>query len=222
MDFKTARAAMVESQIRPNGVRDAKILAAFAAIPREFFVSGSGMTLAYRDEIVPVDDETSGSKTRYLLAPMTLAKLISAANIGAASKVLDVGGVCGYSAAILRSLGAAVFALENFESLAVKARENLLKTGIEGVSCVVGPLPDGFAANQPYDVILLNGSVTGEPQKLFGQLAEGGRLVAILSEGWQGHAYIYTKTGGAISGRAIFDASAPVLPGFEAAQQFVF
>ena len=76
--------------------------------------------------------------------------------------------------------------------------------------------------SKPYDFILLNGSVAEEPKELFGQLAEGGRLVAIIRRGWLGHAYLYTKSSGAVSGRPIFDAAAETLPGFEKHPYFVF
>ena len=76
--------------------------------------------------------------------------------------------------------------------------------------------------SQPYDLIILNGFAPTEPRILFGQLAEGGRLLCLIGGRWHGHAHIFAKTAGVVSGRAIFDASGDVLPGFEDQPHFVF
>ncbi len=222
MDFRTARLAMVESQIRPNGVRDPLILGAFAALPREQFVAESQKGLAYRDEAVEAAPAIDGSPPRYLLPPMILARMLQYAAPAPGDSVLDIGGVTGYSAAILAQLCGKVVALEVSEVLAASMKDCLRKAGVESVSVHTGPLAQGLDALKPFDLIFLNGGVPDEPKQLFAQLAEGGRLVAIVRRGWLGHAVLYSKSSGAVSGRVIFDAGAEILPGFEAKPQFVF
>ena len=222
MDFQAARLAMVESQIRPNGVRDPLILNAFATLPREAFVPESQKALAYMDEPVLVVPATEGSLPRYLLTPMVLAKLLQGAAIAQSDHALDIGGATGYSAAVLAQICGKVEALEASESLAETMKRSLKAADVENVSVHHGPLNKGLDDSKPYDFILLNGSVAEEPKELFGQLTEGGRLVAIIRRGWTGHAYLYTKSSGAISGRPIFDAGAEYLPGFEKQPYFVF
>jgi len=219
MDFQAARLAMVESQIRPNGVRDPLILNAFATLPREAFVPESQKALAYMDEPVVA---TEGSPPRYLLPPMILARLLQGAAIAQSDHALDIGGATGYSAAVLAQICEKVDALEASESLAETMRRSLAAANVENVSVHHGPLNQGLDDSKPYDFILLNGSAAEEPKELFGQLAEGGRLVAIIRRGWIGHAYLYTKSSGAVSGRPIFDASAEYLPGFEKHPNFLF
>jgi len=222
MNFKAARLAMVESQIRPNGVRDPRLLNAFASVPRERFVPEDQKALAYMDEAVLGAPASEGASARYLLPPMVLARMLQFANPPAAARALDVGGVTGYSAAILAQLCAKVHALELSESLGEKMKECLASAGIDTVSVHTGPLNGGLAGEKPFDLILVNGGVSKEPKELLDQLAEGGRLVAIIGKGWLGHAYLFTRSSGAISGRAVFDAGAEILPGFETKQQFVF
>lgn len=222
MNFKAARLAMVESQLRPNGVRDPRVLNAFASIPREQFVPEDKKALAYMDEAVLAAPASAGSPARYLLPPMVLARMLQFANPPATARALDAGGVTGYSAAILAQLCAKVHALETSESLGERMKRCLASAGIDTVSVHTGALNAGLASEKPFDIILVNGAVSQEPKELLDQLAEGGRLVAITGKGWHGHAYLYTKSSGVISGRAIFDAGADILPGFEAKPQFVF
>jgi protein-L-isoaspartate(D-aspartate) O-methyltransferase len=222
MKLEAARLAMVESQIRPNGVRDPLILNAFANLPREQFVPESQRQLAYVDEALLAVPATYDSPARYLLAPMVLARMIQFAAPAAKDHALDIGGVTGYSAAILGQLCAKVDALEASAGLSERMSQCLKAVGAGNVSAHSGPLERGFPAGKPFDLIFVNGGISGEPKELFEQLAEGGRLIAIVRKGWMGHAYLFTKSGGTVSGRPVFDAGADILPGFEAKPQFVF
>lgn len=222
MDFKAARMAMVESQIRPNGVRDPRILNAFASVPRELFVADGQKALAYMDGAVLAAPASPGSPARHLLPPMVLARMLQFANPPAAGRALDIGGATGYSAAILAQLCAKVHALELPESLGQRMKECLHNAGAGSVSLHVGPLNEGLPNEKPFDLIVVNGGVSKEPKLLLDRLAEGGRLVAIIRKGWLGHVYLFTKSEGVVAGRPIFDAGAETLPGFEAEPQFVF
>ena len=159
---------------------------------------------------------------RYLLPPMVLARMLQSANLSPADRALDVGGATGYSAAVLAGLCEKVDALEVSEALAEATRRNLHAENVEGVTVHVGALNRGLEARKPFDFILVNGAITEEPKELFSQLAEGGRLVAILRSGWLGRAALFSKSSGVVSGRPIFDAGAEYLPGFEPTPQFVF
>src|SRR5262249_13981649 len=115
-----------------------------------------------------------------------------------------------------------VDALEASEPLAEEMRRCLKAAGADAVTVHSGPLNEGVSASKPFDLILVNGGVAEEPKALFGQLADGGRLVTIICKERLGQGYLFIKSGGTGSGRVIFDAGAPVLPGFEAKPQFVF
>jgi protein-L-isoaspartate(D-aspartate) O-methyltransferase len=218
-DSAAARRMMVDGQVRTADVTDKRLLAAMLELPRERFVPEDKAALAYLDLDVPV---TESRPPRRLLKPMVLAKLIQAAEVSEHDRVLDVGCATGYSSALLAHLAAAVFALEGDAALARQAKRILAEVGASTVSVVSGPLASGWPAAKPYDVILLNGATEVLPERLVGQLAEGGRLVCVLGSGPAGKATLYRCVHGDISPRAIFDASAPLLPGFAKPQAFVF
>jgi protein-L-isoaspartate(D-aspartate) O-methyltransferase len=153
---------------------------------------------------------------------MVLAKLVQAAAVEASDHVLDVGCASGYSSALLGRLARSVIALEEEEALIRLTRENLKAIGADNVTVVAGPLTQGWQATAPYDVIFLNGATEIVPHALCGQLKAGGRLVAVLSRVPTGQAILYRSIGGDVSGWPIFDAAAPLLPGFAAPPAFVF
>jgi protein-L-isoaspartate(D-aspartate) O-methyltransferase len=148
--------------------------------------------------------------------------MVQAAEVEASDHVLDVGCATGYSSALLSRLARSVVALEEDEALARLARENLKAVGAANVTVVTAPLTEGWPAAAPYDVIFVNGATEIVPQELARQLKAGGRLVAVLGRAPASQAMLYRCVGGDISGWPIFDAAAPVLPGFVAPPAFVF
>ncbi|KAI95085.1 protein-L-isoaspartate O-methyltransferase [Rhodomicrobium udaipurense JA643] len=222
MNFATARLHMVESQIRPNGVRDPLILDAFASLPRELFVPEQRQHLAYIDEGVLAIEAAADEPARYLLQPMVLARLLEAAEPRREDHVLDVGGATGYGAAILSRLAAKVDALETSTALAEAMKNRLSFVGASNVDVHAGPLEKGVPSKKPFGLIVVNGAVADEPKTLLDQLADGGRLVAVVRKGWLGRAWLYEKSGDSVSGRPLFDAPADYLPGFEPQPQFTF
>jgi protein-L-isoaspartate(D-aspartate) O-methyltransferase len=218
-DFAQARRMMVEGQIRTNDVTDLRVLAAFDEVPRERFVPPRWQPIAYLDRDVPVQ-ETGGG--RCLLKPMVLAKLIQAAAVGEGERVLDVGCATGYSSALLAKLAHAVVGLEEDAALAETATRTLAAVRADSVKVATGPLAEGWPRQAPYDVILLNGSTEVPPQILLDQLADGGRLVAVVGRDPIGRGTVYQRSGTHVSAYPEFDAVAPLLPGFAKPPAFVF
>ncbi|MBI1206003.1 MAG: methyltransferase domain-containing protein [Azospirillum sp.] len=216
-NFAAARFNMVEGQIRPNRVTDPGVVAALAAVPREQFVPKAVRGIAYVDEAVPVGNG------RYLGEPLVTARLLQGAAITPSDVVLVIGCGTGYSAALLARLAATVVAIESDAELAGHATESLSELGADNVVVYEGDLATGYPAQAPYDVILIDGGVAQVPERLLDQLAEGGRLLAVISPfGGVGSARLYRRVAGTISNRVLFDAASPCLPGFEAKPTFVF
>ncbi|MBV1701512.1 MAG: protein-L-isoaspartate O-methyltransferase [Hyphomicrobiales bacterium] len=210
---------MVDGQIRTFDVTNHPVLDRFYEVPRELFVDDKLVTLAYSDGPLTL----AGTPPRQLLPPMVLARMMEAAQIKPGDRVLDVGGGNGYSAAILSGLAAKVVALESSPERCDLARKALQAAGISNVECVSGALVEGYVKGGRYDVILLNGAYGAEPAKLLGQLAQGGRLVAIHDNGSSGSSAILLQNNEHIIGqRLLFNAKAPVLEGFANAPAFVF
>lgn len=221
-DLSLQRQNMVESQVRPSDVTDRRIPRAMNAVPREAFVSAARRSLAYLDTDLPVDGISSGPRGRVMLAPRTFAKLVQLARIESTDVVLDVGCATGYSSAIIGRLAQTVVALECEVALAQEASRVLQAQGADNVAVVQGELPAGYPAEGPFNAIVLEGAVARVPDALLGQLKDGGRLVAILSDGRTNRALVWQRSGSTISERDGFDAAAPFLPGFEPVERFVF
>lgn len=215
-DLNAARFNMVESQVRPSAITDGRVADALHAVPRERFVPAEVAEHAYMDESIEISDG------RFLMTPTAFAKLMQAAEIDADALVLDVGCGSGYSTAVLAELAGAVVGLEEDENLASRATGHLTALEVDNAAVVTGKLIEGCALQGPYDVIFVEGAVDEVPSALFDQLAEGGRLAAIIDGSSVGKATIYTRSEGDIGHSNPFDAKIPPLPGFQKPKGFEF
>lgn len=217
-DFALARRNMVEGQLRPNRVTNAQLLAVVGELPRERFLPDGMKSVAYSDEDVPLGNG------RFLMEPMVLARLIQTLQPGPEDKALVVAAGRGYGAALMARLVQAVVAVESDAALASSADQTIKSLGLGNVTLVSGPAEAGAPASGPYDIILIEGAVQQIPQAILDQLAEGGRLATVLAgtPGALGVAQLVVKEGGATSGRPLFDAGTPVLPGFAPPPRFTF
>jgi protein-L-isoaspartate(D-aspartate) O-methyltransferase len=214
---ETARAKMIDCQLRPNKVTDERIIDAFARLQRELFVPEHLRGVAYVDEDLPL------GKGRYLMEPMVAARLLQAAMPDRKDTALVVGAGVGYEAALLALLARSVVALEEDAELARLGRAALVDHRIASVSYVEEPLSAGHRQRAPYDVILFGGAVAAIPSEIAAQLSEGGRVAAVLRPGQGvGRATLTTRTGGVLAQRVIFDAATPLLPGLVSKPAFVF
>ncbi len=215
-DFAVARQRMVDSQLRTEDVTDRAILNAMGTVPRERFVPAGQRQLAYLDRDVPLGGG------RFLVEPAPFARLLQLAEPAPSDKALVVGGGTGYAAAVLSQMVASVVALDTDGALLDEANELLASVGATNVQVVRGALEAGWAATAPYDLIVVDGSVDFLPQTLLEQLADDGRLVAVIGAGRTGAATLFTRSGGDIGERFGFDADVPRLPGFRKAKEFAF
>lgn len=213
-DFATRRTMMVDTQVRPSDVTKYPIIAAMLSVPREAFVPAQMREAAYAGEHV-----TLGGG-RVVLDPRTLAKLLDALDIQGTETVLDIGCGLGYSSAIIARMAEAVVAVEEDETLATEAQRALSAQGVDNAAVNHGKLAAGAPKAGPYDVIVLQGAAEVISDTLVSQLKEGGRIGALFMEGNLGVARVGYKIDGRITWRQVFNASAPVLPGFEMRKAF--
>jgi protein-L-isoaspartate(D-aspartate) O-methyltransferase len=216
MDYELARRNMVDSQIRTNKVTNAELLKALEVVPRERFLPPEWAHAAYVDENLPL---ASG---RYLMEPMVFARLVQLADPQVTDRALVVGSGSGYGAAVLANLVRSVVALESDPGLAARGREQFARLRIDQATQVDGPLTEGWPLKAPYEIILVDGAVEVLPGSLFEQLADGGRLVAVVETDGIGRATLFDKRNDVLSHRTVFDASVPVLPGLKRKRGFVF
>ena len=130
---ETARAKMIESQLRPNRVTDERVIEAFSRLRRELFVPEHLRGVAYVDEDLPL------GRGRYLMEPMVAARLLQALMPDRKESALVLGAGVGYEAALLALLTRSVIALEDDEELARLGRAALVDHRIASVICVETP-----------------------------------------------------------------------------------
>lgn len=210
-DFAAARAAMIDSQLRPQGVSDGIVLEAMGKVRREDFLPPETRPLAY------VDRAVSMGAGRFLPAPAVLGMLLAQMMPVAGQRALVIGAGTGYSAAVLTAIGLDVVALESSESLIARASE------IGGARLFVqGPLEEGHRQGAPYDQILIDGAVEYVPDAIVDQLASGGRLGTALLDRGIARLIVGRKAAGAFGYLSLTDAGVPALPGFTRPPAFTF
>jgi protein-L-isoaspartate(D-aspartate) O-methyltransferase len=212
-NFEAMRRAMVESQLRTTGVNDPRVVAAMATVPRERFVPAERRALAYMDRPVALGGG------RELNLPEATGLLLTAAQIRPQDRVLVVGAASGYTAAVVAELAAHVVALEEQAELVAFARTALAGSAVE---LVEGPLPQGWAAGAPYDLIVVDGGIEQVPDALVEQLGEGGRLACATLEKGATRLAIGRKSGPGFGLDLFADCEAVTLPGFAKPRTFVF
>jgi protein-L-isoaspartate(D-aspartate) O-methyltransferase len=213
-EFATRRVMMVDTQVRPSDVTKFPIIDAMLTVPRETFVPDDKREAAY------VGENLSLAPGRVVLEARTMAKLLDALDIQPKELVLDVGCGLGYSAAVIARLAETVVAVEEDETLAAEAQRLLSEEGVDNAIVVTGKLSEGSVKCAPYDVITIEGGVELVPEAILAQLKDGGRIGAIFMEGAVGTARVGYKSGGKVTWRSMFNASAPVLAGFRTARGF--
>ncbi|MEM7744080.1 MAG: protein-L-isoaspartate O-methyltransferase [Pseudomonadota bacterium] len=216
IDYTQAREAMVDCQIRPADVTRYSIIEAFLAVPREAFVGHAMRDVAYADIEVPL------APGRVLVEPRTLAKMIEVVGVSSGDLVLDLAPGTGYSTAILARLAEAVVAIEPEQVLLEQMQDALANLEVDNAVAALGSPAQGDAAHGPYDVIFVNGAVETLPASLTSQLKDGGRLVAVFLDGSVGRCCVMVRAGESLTDRFCFNATAPLLQGFEKDRSFAF
>lgn len=225
MNTELARFNMIEQQIRPWEVLDARVLDLLDRVHREAFVPAAHKSLAFADMELPLTQPAVEGQV--MLAPKVEARLVQDLLLKPTDKVLEVGTGSGHMAALLASLAQRVASIEIDDALARVARDNLQQAGIANaeVRCA-DATANGFAAcsaNAPYDAIVLSGSVAEIPPALLALLAPGGRLAAIVGFEPMMRATIVTRTGEASFQTAQpWDTVAPRLRNFPEPSRFRF
>jgi len=162
---------MVRDQLAARGITDARVLDAFATVPRDRFVKEHDRPAAYEDHPLPI----GGGQT--ISQPYIVALMAEALALTDRDHVLEVGAGSGYAAAILSRLAADVVAIERVPKLADAAAARLAELGYTNVRVVAGDGSTGAADAAPFDAICVSASAPRVPRSLVAQLAGGGRLV---------------------------------------------
>ena len=221
-DFDKARFNMIEQQIRPWDVLDAKVLALLGELKREDFVPEAYQPVALADLEVPLGQ----GEGQCMLAPKVEARLLQDLALQADDSVLEIGTGSGYLAALMARQCARVVSLEIDPALAQQARANLQAAGVKNVEVrVADACADQFAAcnaGAPFDAIVLGGSVAEVPQELLSLLKTGGRLWAVVGRAPAMRATLVRAVNGSQHVEQPWDVSAPRLQHFPESSPFKF
>jgi protein-L-isoaspartate(D-aspartate) O-methyltransferase len=217
-DSHAAREKMVDCQVRPNDITEHALISAMLTVEREKFVPESLIDLAYTDREIPLDD--IGGTDRFLGQAADIAALIAAAEIHSDDIVLMVGAGSGYSTAIVSLLASSVFAIESNERLSKFASTALSANGFDNVMVFQEELSSGHDKEAPYNAIIIEGSVDKVPPVIIDQLAEGGRLIAVVGNGNSAKLTVVEKADGLSSARVLANCAMKQLPGFEIKPEF--
>jgi protein-L-isoaspartate(D-aspartate) O-methyltransferase len=187
---------MVDGQVLPSDVTDLRIIEAMLTVPREDYVPKDRQALAYLD--IDIDVGAAGKAKAFLIKPVVLARMLQAAAITASDRVLVAGSAPGYAAAIVARLAGDVVATDSDQAA------------------------QGRADIGPFDVVVLDGATEIVPETLYRQLKVGGRLVGVFALSAPARATLVTRSVADYGSRALFDATAPVLPGLKRVPAFAF
>ena len=185
MDFEAARAGLIEHL--GSEIRDKRVLAAMARIPRERFVPPESQQFAYDDRPLPIGLDQTISQ------PFIIALMTEALELTGSDKVLEIGTGSGYQAAILAELARSVITTERLPALAEKARGVLDSLGYTNVVVHLAEETLGWQGEAPYDAIIVTAGAPRVAVDLLAQLAIGGRLVIPVGSRYVQELYKITK-----------------------------
>ncbi|MGL4708724.1 MAG: protein-L-isoaspartate(D-aspartate) O-methyltransferase [Aeromonas veronii] len=167
------------NQLIAQDIRDFRVLATIAKVPRQLFVDEAMAHKAWDNTALPIGHGQTISQP-YMVARMT--ELLMQNN---PAHVLEIGTGSGYQTAILAHLVEHVYTVERIKSLQFLARRRLRQLDLHNVSAKHGNGWLGWANKGPYDAILVTAAASEIPTALTDQLADGGRLVLPVGDSQQ-------------------------------------
>jgi len=195
--YALERARMVERQLRDRGIKDERVLAAMAKVPRHLFVSDVSGESAYGDYPIPIGAGQTISQP-YMVAIMTQCLALNGDE-----KVLEIGTGSGYQAAVLAECTRKVYSVERIPSLAEAARAALGELGYSNVHVVVGDGTVGLPEQAPFDAILVAAGAPRIAQAWREQLAEAGRIAVPIGDRYAQTLVAGFKRGDRLEERAV-------------------
>ena len=210
MTSQRTRARMVE-RLRAEGIRDERVLAAIAAVPRHIFVEPAMAHRAYEDTALPLILGQTISQP-YIVARMIELLLAGRESLG---RTLEIGAGCGYQAAVLAMLTREVFAVERLAPLLARARDHLRQLKLGQIRLKHADGMGGLPEAAPFDTIIVAAAAAGIPQRLLDQLAPGGRLMIPVGTDPQVLCLVERGPEGFVESRYDAVRFVPLLPGVE-------
>lgn len=212
-----AKANMISQQIRPNGVESEAILTLFADISRAAFVPLQYQAVAYSDTELPIGHRQT------MLSPLLEGKILQHLNLSKEDSVLEVGTGSGYLTALLAKLSHYVYSIDKYTEFSHNAAKKLAQFNIDNVSLETGNAACGWLEHEPYDAIVLTGSLRELEWHFLTQLKLGGRLFAVVGPALCQTAFLVTRMGDSEwQQQKLFETVLPPLEDVAVINEFVF
>lgn len=190
MTSPRTRGRMV-ARLRAKGIRDERVLAALAAVPRHLFVEEALASRAYEDSALPIGFAQTISQ------PFVVARMIEVLLENTTpGKVLEVGTGCGYQAAVLAAIFPEVYSIERIQALLERARRNLLGLRLANLRLAHGDGYAGLEQAAPFHSIIVAAAAPRVPEALTRQLAAGGRMILPLAAAKGGQRLVLIERNG--------------------------
>jgi len=175
-DFRMLSEKMVKEQLITRGIKSEAVLEAMRNVPRHLFVPENLQSQAYADSPLPIGFGQTISQP-YIVAYMT-----EQLGLSPGVKILEIGTGSGYQAAILAYLGCEVYTIELLENLAADAKKVFETLGLNGIKTRHGSGYAGWPEEAPFDAVIITAAPEKIPDKLFGQLKDGGRMLVPVGQ----------------------------------------
>jgi protein-L-isoaspartate(D-aspartate) O-methyltransferase len=188
---------MIVTQITSRGVRDRRVLAAMARVPREWFVPPPLVPEAYHDGPLPIGNSQTISQ------PYVVAWMTEALAPRRRDRVLEIGTGSGYQTAVLARIAARVFTIERLPDLLVEAEERFRRLGLTNIDTRLGDGALGWPERAPFDGILVTAAAPRVPAPLREQLAPGGRLVIPIGDAQDQELVVLRRTAAGFEERRV-------------------
>lgn len=199
LNVERARFNMIEQQVRPWDVLDARVLAVIGEVRREDYVSAEHRQLAFADLELPL------AHGEHMMKPVVEGRVLQAVEVRPGDSVLEIGTGSGFLTACLARLGGEVLSIEQHADLAATARERLQRGGITNAKVEVAEAIDGFQPGREFDVVVLTGAVAALPERFRSWLKPGGRLFAVVGESPAQQAIVFMRDGTTLRETSLFE-----------------
>jgi protein-L-isoaspartate(D-aspartate) O-methyltransferase len=217
LNFEQARQNMVENQVRPWDVLDARVLEALAQVRREDFVAPAHRRLAFADVCLPI------GHGQVMMKPVIEGRVLQALDLKPSDRVLEIGTGSGFLTACMAQLSGHVTSIDPHGDFTAAAQSRLAAAGIANASLLTGDAVQEWQPQEKFDVVVVTGAVWQIPQRFLGWLKPGGRLLAIRGESPAQQAVLLTQTGpGGFREESLFETDLPYLAHAEPPRRFVF
>lgn len=215
-DLKLARENMIEQQIRPWEVLDARVLDVFRRVPRDRFVPASFRNVAYSDVEIPL------SHGERMMKPVVEGRLLQALELNGSEQVLEIGTGSGFLTACLAGLAASVTSIERHADLADAARQRLADAGIGNAQVIAADALTGFVPDARFDAIAVTGAVDSVPELFLDWLTPNGRLFVVNGRAPAMEALLITRSDGRhVRSDSLFETELDYLHGAAPKPRFV-